>query len=312
MDESSRLGYLAWLVSSTPSTVRKWVPDERLLADLETHLGHTWQERTQNVDWLAGYAKTCPIAGARPDDYRLREIKVPSAVLLAGIHFRNRDVDEPFVEVFAQARQLTPSEITAATRSLIADFELFRPRGVRWWSPEQHDLRDVPLAHGDYRLVIGRIADIVRGCAALPCQYAFRPERVAQFYDDYWNAYVEFRTYASFENVPAPESPASLEDCERNGALYCLREAGRFAGLMAARPHMRRGIRGWEVVEEILGAEHRGRRLAAAMQKLFVSKFDPALGTLVMGEIADGNLPSLRTAQRAGRRDVGGWVFIRA
>jgi hypothetical protein len=312
MDESSRLRYLAWLESSTPTSVRKWIPDQQLLADLATYLGRTWQERTENVEWLAGYAKTCPIARARPSDYRLREIKVSSAALLAGIHFRNRDVNEPFVGVFAQARELTGAEVSAATRSLITDFELFQPKGVRWWSPEQHDLRSVPSAHGDYRLVIGPIADIVRGCAPLPAQYSFRPEPVAQFYDDYRDAYAEFRTHASFDNVPAPESPASLADCERNGALYCLREAGRFAGLMAARPRLLRGIRGWEIVEEILGAEHRGRRLAAVMQKFFVSKFDPALGTLVMGEIADGNLPSLRTAQRAGRRDVAGWVFIRA
>jgi hypothetical protein len=312
MDEPSRLRYLAWLVSSTPSSVRKWVPDQRLLVDLATYLDHTWQERTENVEWLAGYAETCPIARARPNDYRLREINVSSTVLLAGIHFRNRDVNQPFVGVFAQARELTGSEISAATRSLIADFELFEPTGVRWWSPEQHDLRSVPSAQGDYRLVIGPIADIVHGCASLPSQYSFRPERVAQFYDDYRYAYAEFRSVASFDNVPAPESPASLEDCERNGVLYCLREAGRFAGLMAARPRLLRGIRGWEIVEEIVGADHRGRRFASAMQRFFVSKFDPALGTLVMGEIADGNLPSLRTAQRAGRRDVGGWVFIRA
>src|SRR5262245_5364058 len=109
MDEPSRLRYLAWLVASTPSSVRKWISDQQLLADLATHLDHTWQERTENLDWLAAYAKTCPIARARPHDYRLREIKVSSAALLAGIHFRNRDVNEPFVGVFAQAGELTGS-----------------------------------------------------------------------------------------------------------------------------------------------------------------------------------------------------------
>ncbi len=79
---------------------------------------------------------------------------------------------------------------------------------------------------------------------------------------------------------------------------------------MAARSHSLRGITGWEIVEEILGTDYRGKGLGVAMQRLFVSGLDPRQGVLVMGEIADGNLPSLRTAQRAGRKDVGGWVRL--
>jgi hypothetical protein len=46
------------------------------------------------------------------------------------------------------------------------------------------------------------------------------------------------------------------------------------------------------------------------MQRRFVSSLNPEQGALVMGEIANGNLPSLRTAQRVGRKDVGGWCSI--
>jgi RimJ/RimL family protein N-acetyltransferase len=207
---------------------------------------------------------------------------------------------------------LNDAETEAATTALGEVFGRFKPHTVRWWAPEQRDLNELPGATKDDRLVVGRIKDLTGGSAALlPDRFSFEPEPAVRCYHDYQDAYAEFAAQATFHNAPRPERLASLEECESRGALYCLRDRDRFAGLMAARPHALRGIRGWEVVEEILGAEYRGKGLAVAMQRLFVSRLDPARGLLVMGEIADGNLPSLRTAQRVGRKDVGGWYTIR-
>jgi hypothetical protein len=309
----SHLVYLEWFLASTPDTVRKWIPDQRLRGDLAEDLERTWRQRAEDHDWLAGYARTCAVERARAEDYALREIEIsPGTAVLAGIHFRNRNVSEPFVGVFAQTRDLNDGEIAAATRVLIKDFALFRPLAVRWWSPEQRDLRGLPNAAGDLRLVAGRVADMTHLPGSLAAHLSFHPESVVDCYEEFRRAYAEFLAQATFHNAPLPETPSSLEACEREGHLYCLRDSGRFAGLMAARPDAIRGIKGWVIFEEILGAEYRGRGLAVAMQRIFVSTFDVARGALVMGEIADANLPSLRTARGAGRSDIGGWVFIGA
>jgi hypothetical protein len=311
MVHSRHTRYLNWVFESTPETVRRWIPEQQLQQDLRSFFDRVWVERAETPEWLAGYARACPVDTAEPHDYRMREIELRSgAGVLAGIHFRNRDVTYPFVEVFAQTRDFDDPEMAAATSELLDVFSLFNAAAVLWWAPEQRDLSELEGTR-DHRLVVGRIQDITSGSSTtLPERFSFEPETAARCYQDYVQAYAEFGAQATFQNPPRPEQLPSLEECERRGALYCLRDGARFAGLMAARSHSLRGITGWEIVEEILGTDYRGKGLGVAMQRLFVSGLDPRQGVLVMGEIADGNLPSLRTAQRAGRKDVGGWVRL--
>jgi hypothetical protein len=313
MVDNRHVQYAKWLFASTPETIRGRVPEDQLRHDLDVYFDGVWVERVETPEWLAGYARRCPVDGTEPRDYRLREIEVlPDAAVLAGIHFRNRDVNRPFVGVFAQSRDLTDAEMEVATSALSGIFSRFKPRAVHWWAPEHRSLSDLPNVIRDQRLVVGRIQDVTSGSppALLPERFSFEAEPDIPCYPDYLQAYAEFTARATFQDAPRPERLATLEECASHGALYCLRDGGRFAGVMAARPNVLRGIRGWEVVEEILDSGYRGKGLAVTMQRLFVSRLNPELGALVMGEIVDGNLPSLRTAQRVGRKDVGGWCSI--
>jgi len=289
------------------------VNEDELGSEMVSYFERVWTERVETPEWLTGYARTCPIDGAEPGLYALRHIDIlEDAAVLAGIHFVARDVRRPFVNVFAQSRDLTGAEVTDATSALIEAFSLFKPTRVRWWSPEQHELRQLAGATGDHRLVIGRLREIREGAPApLPARFSFGPESAAACYDEYARAYAEFLDASPvMEGRITAESQRSLDECARAGALFSLRDGDRLAGLMAARPDNARGINGWLIVEEFLWPDYRGQRMAPAMQRRFTSGLDTSKGQLVFGEILDMNVPSLRTAVRAGRTDVGGWVFV--
>jgi hypothetical protein len=306
--------YLAWLVDSTPDTVKHWVDESELRSEIAWYFDRTWTDRVETPEWLAGYACACPVDGTDPGMYGLREIDTGSdAAVLAGIHFVGRDVTRPFVNVFAQTRDFSGPELSAATSALIATFSPFKPSRVRWWSPEQRELRTLPGATGDHRLVIGRLPAIRELPAAhLPNRFSFHTESAAVCHEQYALAYDDFLSRSvTMEGRMRAESRDTLEECERAGALLALRDGDRLAGLMAARPQTLRGVKGWEIVEEFLWSDYRGQGLAVGMQRCFTSALDSLRGELVFGEIHDMNLPSLRTALRAGRTDVGGWVFVR-
>lgn len=101
----------------------------------------------------------------------------------------------------------------------------------------------------------------------------------------------------------------SLEDyraCATAGGLYVVAHEGRLGGVLAARPGIVRGVPGWEILDTDL----RGRRVAAHVQRRFIDRLDARRGALVLGTIEATNEPSLRTALRVGRVEVGRWCFV--
>jgi hypothetical protein len=290
-----------------------WVAEREIRSELRKDLARTWAERVESHEWAVGYAKACPVDGACPEDYRLREISLPSdAHVLAGIHFRSRQVAHPFVGVYAQSRDLTSDEIGAASSKLFIEFDLFKPESIRWWSPEQRDLRTLPRARGDRRLVAGRIAEIADSPrSALPSGMSLEADSDLSCYDEYKQMFADFVDHNPNRQYRLSLEPIeTLEQCARNGAMYCLWDGDSLAGVIAARPGTIRGIQAWEMVEEILATNYRGRGLAPIWQRHFLSRLDRSLAALIVGEIDDENISSMKTALRAGRRDVGGWVGI--
>ena len=114
---------------------------------------------------------------------------------------------------------------------------------------------------------------------------------------------------APAESTAMREHGMSLEECANHGARIV---SGRIAGWRfdgGARPHVIRGIRGWEIVEEILAAGYRAEERWFFLQRLFVTKLDAARTDLVMGEVADENLPSAAYRATCRRRtwEAGSW-----
>jgi RimJ/RimL family protein N-acetyltransferase len=306
--------YVEWQLGATHPALRRWVGDAELRDGLLADLQETWSMRVDPAV-LEQYAARCPVAGVEPSEYRLREIPLPGgASVLAGIHFVAMKVELPFVGVTAQSRALTRGEIAQASRLLCKELERFAPSRVRWWSAAHDDLREVPRSAGDRRVLVGSLREIAaRPALALPPGFALEPDPATSCYEAYCDIYTRLH-----RDVPGSSATSRCEDrealqaCAAAGTLFCLRDRGRLAGIIGARLDARYGAHTWYVVEEVLDAGYRGRGLAPALQRALIARLDPARASLILGEIDDANLPSLRTALRAGRLDAGGWVFLPA
>ncbi len=85
---------------------------------------------------------------------------------------------------------------------------------------------------------------------------------------------------------------------------------GEWAGVFAGLPTCEHGLRGYLVVEEVLDTPYRGHGLGPALQRHFIDQLPVGKGDLVFGTIDATNRPSIRTAIKVGRADVGGWSFV--
>lgn len=305
--------HLEWRVETTSPAVRRWLGESRLRAALHSELQQTWSLRAESAKHLERYARSCPFAGALPDDYRLREIELfPGVVVLAGIHFYNLLTERPFVDVEAQSCGLTPAQIAVASLRLQGEFAMFRPLDVRWWSAAPGALAALPAAREDQRFLVGHLAEIAaRASAALPAGFSLDPDPELATYAEYARIHGDFiRAHPEWKNGVMLEDRASLRACAQAGGLYCLREGARVAGVIAACPEVQRGVWAWYIREQILDTAYRGRGLAVRVQRAFLAALDRSRAELVSGYIDALNLPSLGTALRCGRLQAGGWVFV--
>ncbi len=265
--------------------------------------------------------------------------------VLAGIHFLGLDVDRPFVGVYAQSRALREEEFDVASRRLLQEFAAFSPPSVWWW--RLNDPQPSNAWSSDQRIWMGRIESLLRGpdsaewatsdpsvessskhitgqrsrSGPVTVTLASKDdlERIypayAEAYEALWQSDPRWRGRLQRSEL------SDLAACTDAGGLGIARidgggpgrvdgwAEGREAGVVAALPGRIRGIPGWEMIEEILFPEFRGKGHARDMQRAFLGLLDRAALPWVIGTIDTDNLASQRTAQSVGRKDAGGWSF---
>ena len=84
-----------------------------------------------------------------------------------------------------------------------------------------------------------------------------------------------------------------------------------WAGVIAAERRSEVFLSGYCVIEEILGGKYRGKGFAPAVQRMMIENLELQGDEMIFGHISLKNSPSLRTASRVGRSDVGGYLFVR-
>lgn len=308
--------YVAWAIEVAPSIAKTGLGAAVVERCVAKALRDTIRERTDPA-WAEGYWQACPVPGASVDAYLLREVALGhDARVLVGIHFYGGDVRKPFVGVLAQTRALSAEARLGATEALCDAFAAFAPAAVWWWVPGRADedaMDGAGRVVADQRLLVGSIPAIVPGVAE-PVEVPFdlqRDENGASFetYAQMFDAYVA--AHPTWRGRLVRSDRADYEACARAGGLFVVEHEGRMEGVFAARPGEVLGIPGWLVEEVLLGDALRGRGLASTLQRMALSRLDARELPLVIGTIHAANHPSMRTARRVGRWDVGGWVFVR-
>ena len=305
--------YTAFAVEATDPRVVQWLGPDALRASLRASLVEEYRQRTQPEN-LAVYRSRCPVPGASPASYALREIDLGSVgSVIAGIHFEGMEVARPFVGVAARTCAVrSRREAEAIGRRLRSEFALFAPS--RWWLGSS--ALDTGLEEAgavvDQHLVVGRLGSLrARPTPKPDLDVALRATPVEPVYPLYRAMYERlFATSPHMRGVVQVEEPGTLQSAADLGAFFRVDVEGVLAGFLAAVPSREAPIDGWVVLEEILDGPYRGRGLAAPIQRMFIDALPAPDDAFLFGHIAAVNPRSLRTALRAGRVEIGRWCFL--
>lgn len=244
---------------------------------------------------------------------------------LAAARFRNQDLDKPFVDVIATSLPQDDSLVGILgdpADGRLQRFRDFSPRALRVYvaAPtgfvDQVNSTDGPVTTTvDQNIVAmpvhergntGKVESLanVELVEVSPAQAAAETQAI---YRAVGRANPELPHWAQ------PSDEESLADCASDGLLFQVHYKGEPAGIIAARSENSYGLTGWVTEEKCIDPAFQGQSLStAAAQRLLdllPEEKDGRTATL-WGHIDDRNVPSQRSAEKVGRRTVGGHVWI--
>ncbi|MEC5182283.1 GNAT family N-acetyltransferase [Arthrobacter sp. CG_A4] len=238
-------------------------------------------------------------------------IAVPNVdrTVISDLRYLNLDPAFPFVAVKTTARVNSAAAVAALAAQVAEAYRGVRVRGFTFW--EQPGLQ-LPSTENWATVMAGSVEVAVRAderdlTGTLRISW---PVAATDVYADYQLGHQAWRSdapeLASFVSESGQEG---LQEAADQGLLMSLRDDRGFAGLAAATMSPLFGRRAVCMLDLFLTDRWRGRGLAPAMQSAFLAGQNSGADT-VWGHIHAGNMPSLRTAQKLGRRPVQQEYFI--
>ena len=309
MDE---LPSLETLVDAADAGLHPWVHDHvaepvrrSALAD---ELGFCLHTAAQDLAYAAAFAEVAPAIGQPVAAYLDRWVPIGyGAHVLVGPRYLGRDPNLPFVMVSASDRPLTPADRTDLEAVAQEHFSAFTPGFVMLTTADPIDVW--PDTHPELRQVVGPLGELRRRVAPSEPSVALR--RDTAFYERYQEIFdrdvARDPAHARHTRV---EERQDLQDLADRGYLFDVRVDGDWAGILAAEPDARRGVRGATVVELILDHSFRGRGYGQHLSTLLSRAVPLPDDECLLGTIHADNVRSYRSALAAGRVDVGGEIVI--
>jgi len=129
-------------------------------------------------------------------------------------------------------------------------------------------------------------------------------------YQKYVKLYVQFyQEYPNYRDIVFMRSEEKFEklSTEKSGVRE-IQIDGKWAGIIAATPGRNRFLSGYIINEEILAIEFRGQNFALAIRRKLIDQLPD--DSIIYGEIDARNVPSIKTAVRVGRENVGNYFFV--
>jgi GNAT superfamily N-acetyltransferase len=288
--------------------VREHVLESVRRAALAEELGYRLDTAARDLTYAADFARAAPDIGQPPEAYLDRWLALDAdAHVLAGPRYLGMNPDLPFVGIAASDRQLRPGDRNRLQAMATQHFAAFCPGFVMLTTADP--VGAWPDTRAELRQVIGLLADLRR--QPTPPELAAVPRADTDFYDRYHQIH---QRHVAREPDHARhtrcEDRADLQQLADRGFLFDVRVDDEWAGVLAAEPDARRGVRGATVVELLLDDRYRGRGYGRHLSTLLAQGLPLGDDEYLMGTIHYDNTRSYRSALAAGRLDVGGEIII--
>lgn len=290
--------------------VRAWLSaeavEQNLLEELESDLERLSSDALATTFW-----QYCQIAETNPDDYKNRLLRVGGLELLAGIRFLGGDLARPFVDVlYTSEPTLTSGQLDEVQSAVRTEYAVFRPQRTRFYIPSH-----LPRfsAEGDKRLVVAPLGVMLARAEADP-RVALQRAKSLAFYPEYTAVYNELHeARPELRAVARVESQEDMQGYLEAGHLFEIFAGDAWAGVTAVFRDVNAGVGGFCVGEIVLARAFRGQGLGSAVQWGLAGRLlegDAKPNELLFGTIGEVNVPARRAAERSGRVDVGGHVWV--
>lgn len=239
--------------------------------------------------------------------------------VIAGIRFRGRDVEKPFVDIFATSLPHTPAGVEALTE-VLPHFKEFAPLCLRVNLPESTlfaaQLSQAEEFHGDAELDLLIVASPVDemktrphallfdATTLIPSSAQHAAKLTAEIYESLTTSRPQLCEWAT------PADAQSLQEAAQQRLLFEICVHGETAGIIAAERQDAYGFTGFCMQEIALNTAHRGRGIGVAALQHLVRALDATPHDLLWGHIHPGNIPSLHNAEASGRKIVTSHVWL--
>ena len=246
------------------------------------------------------------------DEYLARLVTINGHRFLARINFQSPGDREGFVDIFrASTSPSTLADVTVFQR-LAEAFSAFSPRKISFYHPAHLPLRAASAVIEQHFLAAPANAMASRPPAPGHSRVKLTRRADLDFYPHYVATYREmYAERPHLEGIVRIESRKSLESCAKQGLLFEIAVDGRVAGIVAAMRRTIASLRGVHMVEIVLDRSARGQALGSAVHQHFATAVAAtAPDAVITGTIARENVPSWRTATRAGRIEIGAWYRL--
>ncbi len=229
--------------------------------------------------------------------------------VISGLRYRNLDPAFPFVAVKTTARVSDAGAVNALSAQVAEAYRGVGVRGFTFWEQPGLDFSAAEI----WATVMAGSLDVAARADERDLTETLTiswPEAATDVLADYQREHQAWRSdaveLASFVSESGQEG---LQDAADQGLLMSLRDDHGFAGLAAATVSPLFGRPALCMLDVFLTERLRGKGLALALQSTFLTGKRSGADT-VWGHIHARNLPSLRTAQKLGRRPVQQEYFV--
>lgn len=243
-----------------------------------------------------------------PQDFFLQKIvSCDGNDYLTGPRYRGGDLKKPFIDLVASSAPLT-------RRAMASILDVWHPMGacsVRVLRPVSEDTRGCAdqffyvgesMHERNEAVISGQTVSIESACPQ-SAEWCLQALKLA-----YAGTYSR---YPFLKDKVFPADEEDVRDAIKDGNLFIIVYEGAHAGFIICENGRRAFVSGLWITEEIVIPRFRGKHVAGSAQQALLSFLStPRTPASLWGTIESSNQPSIRAAERAGRKRVMEYAFL--